>query len=204
MTTTEEARQRYSQKLEKIRTSNAYTPVKKRALMSQAWVESVETIRDLKTQQEQAAKARHKTLESKLFGLPAHATSSDQLSYRDAYSRAHDIPFSEEEKAVALMQHAERSGDAMLAKATLAVAYERGWVDAINVYANAHEELDTDINELWRLSEHSDDFSDFTYSDPEKPTELQNFAEFNIRKFATADEDGYDRPDEAREVGARL
>lgn len=66
-----------------------------------------------------------RSLERRLFGLPAGADAADTISYRDAADRVATI--TDPTQLAELMDRAADSGDAMLLRAGLAHAYRHHW-----------------------------------------------------------------------------
>ncbi len=95
--------------------------------------------------------SRYESLHRRMFGLsyPASATESDKqairLSYRDALFRADAL---DKKGALRMLGRAQMIGDALLAKAVAAVAYEQGWGDVIESYVSTSEDLSQQFQEL--------------------------------------------------------
>lgn len=171
--------------LERIRNNTDLSRAARIKQIANAYDTAKQAITTLEAAAAAEARTRHTALERGLFGITDPSDASYAMSYRDAYNHVAGIDVNDERKAVDLMARAETTGDVALAKAALAVAYERGWVDVINTYANAHEELDQDINDLWDLrTGRGEDAFTFDYSIPDKPAELRIFSDHQVTGFA--------------------
>lgn len=77
-----------------------------------------------------------RSLERRLFGLPAGADASDAISYRDAADRVATI--TDRAQLDELMGRASTTGDVMLLRAGLAHAYRQRWRDLVATYGGRH------------------------------------------------------------------
>lgn len=186
-TATEQAstiRSTLNSSLDRIRNNSDLSRSARIKQIAAAYSTAKSAIAALEASATSSARARQAELERNLYGITNPSDASYVMSYRDAYNHVAGIEFADERSAVTLMTRAETTGDTALTRAALAVAFDRGWVDVINTYANAHKELDEDINNLWDLRTGRGDQDVFVFSTPDTPTELRTYSDHQVTGFA--------------------
>ena len=166
-----------------IRNNARISDIEKRDQIAKVWLDGVDRMTQLEENGSAAGNKRKQELERKLYGLPTSTDASLAISYRDALDRATALPDGDEQSAITLLNRALTSGDTTLARATLAVAFERQWVDLINNYIEAVPSTNTDIEELWAIST-TPLASMFTFIPPAQPLELAGQHQSRIRSWA--------------------
>ncbi len=101
------------------------------------------------------AAERRASLQRRLFGLSFKlaATESDKelarMSYRDALAKSDGIASPDD--ALKALERAGRTGDAMMTRAILCVAHERGWNSVLESHAHTNESFSEGLQELQGL-----------------------------------------------------
>ncbi|MFG3300998.1 hypothetical protein [Micromonospora chersina] len=113
----------YRRKVAAIRADDTLSAKGKRQQLDQLYKETEPRAAELRRQMDRGQYQSRTALERKLFGLPAGATSSDAISYRDALDRVAAIK--DPEQLGELMERAHASGDDMLLRAGFAHAYRQ-------------------------------------------------------------------------------
>jgi len=149
-------RQRLRETTEAVRNDRKLTPEGKLTKIARSYLDTKKTINDLKAAELQARTSRTNDLRRQLFGNtatdPQHA-----ISYRDAHERVSSLSARDENKALALLDRAELSGDQILVKALISRAVEAGWVNVANTYIEAHPYEGQKLEELWEMQPPTDD-----------------------------------------------
>ncbi len=128
------ARQRaYAQSIDAIRSDERLSRVGRRRAMAAAFLKAEEELRHLKQSEHEATTRRRRELERDLFGAGSRRANTATASYRDAEDRAQQLK--RPEQALALLSRAERNGDALLARAIAARAWDRTWTPVLDAYA---------------------------------------------------------------------
>jgi hypothetical protein len=103
--------------------------------------------------------SERKRLERLLFAppsLPLGATTSDRVardaSFRDALDRAGRTRPEQPDDLLDMLRRAQRSGDAIQARAALTVALDRNHVAAINAYTDENPREQRDVERLYELT----------------------------------------------------
>jgi hypothetical protein len=134
-TPTIQNRKAFERKLEQIRSNPDLNDDAKRRMIAEAYAEARDRHREHVAEHERQTAEKLGRLERGVMGIsyPYGASDADQelvrMSYRDAYDRAERVASLEEgeyDKLSALLERAERSGDARLAEAVYHVATEKG------------------------------------------------------------------------------
>lgn len=106
---------------------------------------------------EAAVVAERTTLESRLLAAPPAplgSTPGDRIahgaSYRDAVQRAAMTATSAE--LLDLQRRAQLTGDSLLARATVVVAFERADADVLNAWIAANPNDEADVERLWDMT----------------------------------------------------
>ena len=159
MTTTTEAglaekvRADQRTRIEAIRANRNLSPEGKKAQIARIYLESKNEVAKLEKQEAANRKARINDIRKEVFGLNGYQTSQDVISYRDAQDRVAALGINDEEKALALYDRAELSGDSILAAALVNRALEAGWVNLANTYIEANPYKGEKVEELWELQQ---------------------------------------------------
>lgn len=143
-----EIRGEFNRNVAAIRASTTLNDAGKREAIQNHYDRAAERLTTLATEDARTTADRKRKLERDLFGLSGTADSSTAISYRDAQDRVAAIDGSDQQQAVRLLTQAERSGDNHLAKAVALRAFEEGWVDVLNSYADSHPGTEAKIQEL--------------------------------------------------------
>jgi len=183
----EAIRTRTSTSFDQIRNNTRISTTEARDQMARVLLDARQSMSALQQTAEGQTEQRQQSLERKLYGIGNSNDPSQAISYRDALDRAAAIPSDQERAAIELIKRSDTSGDTTLVRATLAVAYERGWVDVINTYGNAHPEQDNDLTELWGLQHGAFDQGLFAYTPPLAPSELAGAHDTQLRTWANGD-----------------
>jgi hypothetical protein len=172
-----------SDKYQAVRNNPRISDIETRDQIARAWVESIDKLRALEAAHGDTTAGEKQNLERKLYGLTNDTDPSLAISYRDALDRASNTPDNDERPAIALLNRALTSNDTTLARAILAVAFERMHVDVINAYSNAVPTATEDIEKLWAKLTNRE-LPLFTFVSPISPPELGNQHEIVIRTWA--------------------
>lgn len=108
-------------------------------------------LRDLRKKETELIDAKKQTLEKRLFGLSAVASSDpgQVLLYRDSQDRAARLTQSDE--AAQVFAAALRSDDKILAAAVLGRALDTGWKSIIDEYVKHNPSAGEDLKDLAKL-----------------------------------------------------
>jgi hypothetical protein len=125
--------------IQQIRQDGDLSDQKKASIIAEIREKANTDIAALRVQHMAGRAAKHDKLKRQLFGLghKASATEADKhaaiTSFRDATFRVQGIE--SQDSAQRLLQGARTAGDALLARAIGAVAYEKGWNALLDEYA---------------------------------------------------------------------
>ncbi|GGR78544.1 hypothetical protein GCM10010169_23400 [Micromonospora fulviviridis] len=114
---------RYRTQVAAIRNDDTLSPKGKRQQLEQLYNDTAPRAAELRRQMDRGQYQSRTALERQLFGLPAGASSSDAISYRDALDRVAAIK--DPHQLGELMERAHTSGDDMLLRAGFAHAYQQ-------------------------------------------------------------------------------
>lgn len=184
----------YQRLIEGIRNDRTLSPHGKQKELASLYLDYKPRMERLEAEETAQHQTRSKALRRDLFGLPGYADPNTAISYRDAQDRAASIE--DEQTALTLLNRAELSGDTSLAKAVAAKAFESGWNQVINEYADANPNSEAKFNELIDLESYGKGSAGFaqilsaamTYS-VDKPNELGMYnMDSQIEALANSDD----------------
>jgi hypothetical protein len=184
----------YQRLMDGIRNDRTLSPHGKQKELATLYLDYKPRMEKLEADENTQHQTRAKALRRDLFGLPGYADPNTAISYRDAQDRAASIE--DEQTALRLLNRAELSGDTSLAKAVAARAFEAGWNETINQYADANPASEAKFNELIEIESYGKGSAGFaqilgaamTYS-VEKPTELGMYnVDSQIQALANSDD----------------
>lgn len=155
---------------------------KRQRRLARVWVEHRDALATLSGDNQRTGDNRKDSLARRLYGLPANG---DSLSYRDALDRAHQIDAGDTRAALRLLEQARVTGDDLLSRAILAVAYTNRWNDVVNAYTDANPTAYKDAEELWDLHHNNARtlLTTFALIAP-KPRELNQYGDQHIENLA--------------------
>lgn len=144
----------YRERVTAIRQDPTLSPLGKRRTLEQAYNETQPEVDRLKQQLGKTEHQSRQALERRLFGLPAGASSSDAISYRDAVDRVSSIR--DPQVLGELMERAASTGDDMLLRAAFGHAYQQTrnplvsdqWDGLVGEYAEQNPGARLDLEEL--------------------------------------------------------
>lgn len=128
-------------RIEAIRADADLSEKKKAEMIAGAREQANKAIAALRESLTASRAAEHDTLKRQLFGLSHKATATEAdkhaaiTSYRAALSQVQGL--ASQDEARKLLQQSRMYGDTVLARAIGAVAYENGWGNLLNEYAEA-------------------------------------------------------------------
>jgi hypothetical protein len=125
---------RLNETVEGIRANRSFTPQGRKVEMAKAVLTARNQTEKLKAEFVAAREARRTNLERIVFGIVGEPTASDLIAHRDAQDRAASLTGSDE--AAAVLRRANQSNDESLAKAVAQAAFQRGWTEVANNYAD--------------------------------------------------------------------
>jgi hypothetical protein len=149
----EQVRANQRTRIEAIRANRNLSPEGKRAQIARLYLDSKREVAKLEQQEAGNRKARINDIRKQVFGLTGSQSAQDVISYRDAQDRVAALGPHDEEKALALYDRAELSGDTILASALVNRALEAGWVNLANTYIEANPYKGGMVEELWDLQQ---------------------------------------------------
>lgn len=142
---TEEVRRTTKTRIEEIRQRNELTPEARRAQMAKEMVSCGEQLKALQGQLTDRVVQERRTLERRVWANPGGNSDPTGEAWRSALDRAEAID--QPERASALLERAERSGDEFLAKA-IAVRAVDAWPRVAARYGQEHPEVAKAISDL--------------------------------------------------------
>jgi hypothetical protein len=169
------------------RNNQAITPEERTRRIAKAWVQLKDTLDAIRASDANATNGRRDQLAKQIYGLP---TAADSLSYRDALDRANQITGTRD--ALALLEQARVSGDDILARAVLSVAYTNGWADVINAYTASNPQNEAAADELWSLTTASTGLTTQSFIQlgeylAPKPLEIARYDDWAISNLAAGE-----------------
>lgn len=146
--------ERYRKQVAAIRADDTLSDKGKRQQLAQLYADTKPRADELRKQMEKGTYQARSTLERRLFGLPAGASSSDAISYRDALDRVAAIK--DPHKLGELMERAHTSGDDMLLRAAFGHAYQQSrnplaselWSGLVAEYVENNPDAGRDLADL--------------------------------------------------------
>ena len=136
---------RLDEKLEAIRSIRGYSEAGRKTEMAKAVVAARAEVENMKEQFVAERNTRRDDLHRSLFGASGRASASELIADRDAQDRATQLDSSE--AAAAMLARANRNGDGSLCKAVAEHAFQHGWAEVAQDYADQAEKRST-LNEL--------------------------------------------------------
>lgn len=125
--------QRLDVTVRELRDNHAYSPSGRRTEMAKAVVAAKKESDALRNKFIAARNLRRESLQKSLFGDLSTASSLEVANMRDADDRAERLE--NVGAAQALLDRARQRGDGVLARAVARHAYNQGWRDVIDTYA---------------------------------------------------------------------
>lgn len=150
----ETARVKYETTVGRARDNQDISPIKRQKVIARAFLDVSKTLDGIQNESRTARATRKTELERKVFGIPNPSDASAAISYRDALDRVSALDISDERSEIAatdMLQRAVTSGDELMARAILAVSYDRGWADIINEYGRVAPTIEAELEELWNV-----------------------------------------------------
>ncbi|MFB9238681.1 hypothetical protein ACFFWC_24660 [Plantactinospora siamensis] len=169
----------YRRKAAAIRADDTLSTKGKRQQLAQLYEDTEPRRAELATQMQRHDYTSRSDLQRRLFGLPAGATASDAISFRDAQDRVAGIR--DPHQLADLMERAHTTGDQMLLRAGFAHAYQQSrnplasdmFVHLVNEYADQHPAAQLDLQELeGKAISRNQDLADRALMAVPKPREL--------------------------------
>jgi Xaa-Pro aminopeptidase len=150
--------QAYNQRVTQIREDLTLSPLGRRRALEQLYTGTRDQVTRLRATLDADTHGSRRTLERRLFGLPATATAVDVVSYRDATDRVAAVKSPEE--LGELMERAAGTGDAMLVRAGFARAWRESrqpmssdmWAGLVNEYLDQNPAAVRDAEQLAELT----------------------------------------------------
>lgn len=162
---------------ESIRTDQKLSLEGRREALAREWWHRTKEIRNLEAAELAGKRDRRESLHRELFGNTGYMTGSDIISQRDAADRASRLE--SQEDAERLITAARRNGDTTLLKSIAEHAFQQGWTQALEHWADGHSGTEDKINELYRLTSTRSSTADIAELmahglafDLEKPSEI--------------------------------
>ncbi|WP_461164944.1 hypothetical protein [Arthrobacter sp. R4-81] len=152
-TEAEKIRTEQRDSIEAIRANRNLSPEGKKAQIARVHLQAKNEITKLERQEAGNRKARINDIRKQVFGLTGYQSAQDVISYRDAQDRVAGLGTQDEQKAMALYDRAELSGDSILAAALVNRALEAGWLNLANTYIEANPYKGAMVEELWHLQQ---------------------------------------------------
>lgn len=147
----------YNQQVKAIREDLNLSPRGRYQALKTLYDATAAAVTELRSQLDTNTNGDRRTLERRLFGLPANASASDAISYRDAVDRVERI--TKPDELGELMERATASGDTMLVRAGFARAWRLcgpfgsdGWDGLVQEYVDQNPDTRTDAEALATLS----------------------------------------------------
>lgn len=186
--TAQELRTTYDAQVAQINGSTTLTLAGQKIALAKLYVPLKDKLNELRDQQYGNAKTRVEALEKQVFGLPANASTTDTVSYRDALDRvtALDAADSGTPAALARMyETAKVSSDQILAKAIVFRAFDLNDSDLLNTYIADNPAMDGPVSELWDLihAPQNNTVADFIFF-LKPPALLSSMADIDVRNLA--------------------
>ena len=120
--------------LDTIRNTRSYSDAGRKAEMAKAVLAARAQVEGLKSEFAAERETRRKNLERIAFGIIGEPSAFDLMAARDAQDRAAKISTAEDAKA--MLHRANQSNDESLAKAVAQAAFNKGWTEVANDYAD--------------------------------------------------------------------
>lgn len=155
---------------------------KRNKIIARAYLDLKDGLARVEDEDKRGVAAKRAELERKLYGIPNTADASAMISYRDALDRADQV--GKESEAISLYNRARTSGDDHLARAVLATSFQRGWVDAINTFAEHNPDTDLAVNELWEIQNPTSSLGAMFDYVTAPPQEIRQYGETTLRNMA--------------------
>lgn len=172
----------YARKLEAIRANKDLSDEGKRRQIAREWKAHSKAMGAARQEAVADIAVRRRRLERKAFGAPPETTQAD---YRDALGRADALATAD--AAHAALSRAQRTGDAVLARAVATVAAERGWRGVLGAYAGADAVVADALDQLAGLGEQDDAAARLKRSvatSASTPPELRSLAPEQVDRLA--------------------
>lgn len=167
----------YRQTVEGIRNDADLSEKAKTERITAAWQDTRTISGRLRQELQESRQKRRAELQRRLFGpvYPSYASEGDkaaiQANYRAALDRAEQARNPAD--ATALLQRAERTGDAALARAVAAIAVERNFGETLEEYLATRPRDGEAIGELAQLlPNRSDQFLESMLFSVQRPPEV--------------------------------
>ena len=132
---------RLDEKIEAIRSIRGYSEAGRKTEMAQAVVAARAEVEAMKKEFVAERNTRRDDLHRSLFGASGRASASELIADRDAQDRAAQLD--SPDAAATMLARANRNGDGSLARATAEHAFQRGWSEIAQDYADQAEKRST-------------------------------------------------------------
>ncbi|MGD9755778.1 MAG: hypothetical protein AB7W59_32700 [Acidimicrobiia bacterium] len=174
----------YRANVDNIRASATLSDQGKREQIALQWARITSKVDKFHADYEAARTTERAALERRLFNVSSvfGPDPMRSMAYRDALARA-----AATDDLMGLVEQAIFTGDADLTRAGLLEAVKRGDLDAVNRYVDHNPSSEPDLQRLYDLSgpESLRDVAQryFTVARPEKPVELNDMNETEVREY---------------------
>ena len=125
---------RLDEQLDTIRNTRSYSDKGRKAEMAKAVLAARAQVEELRSGFVAERETRRKNLERIAFGIIGEPSAFDLMAARDAQDRAAKISTAEDAKA--MLHRANQSNDESLAKAVAQAAFNKGWTEVANNFAD--------------------------------------------------------------------
>lgn len=150
----DELRQRASDAIERIGARKDLTPEAKRTAAARVYKPAVEQIQQALDTHIQMVKDHKQQLARKAFGSDTATDPATAMARRQARQVA--ATAEDGTQAAEMIRNAQFDGDTEMARAAAAVAFERGWHDAVDVWGASNQTAMRHLVELVQLPDTND------------------------------------------------
>jgi hypothetical protein len=179
------------EQLDVIRRNKSYSDEGRNAEMAKVLFAARARVAEMKSEVAADRETRRNNLHRIVFGVVGQPSAFDLIATRDAQDRASRISTIDE--AMAMLHRANQTGDETLAKATAEQAFDKGWTDVANKYADATGKRGA----LDRLAEANEGrytrLADAIVFQIRNPKELASATESTLRELANVHAPGMEK-----------